>query len=78
VLELLDLEKVRRIGAKRFLFFFALGLSALFLGVFVAVGVAIDGQYAVHRELVLVSLAYGFVMTAIFGRRIWRLSSVQG
>ncbi|WP_343642668.1 hypothetical protein [Roseateles sp.] len=77
MLDLLDLEKVRAVGPRRFLFVFALSLAMLFFGLFVAAGVITDGQYKADRGLLITSLVYGFVMTAIFGREIWRLSSEQ-
>jgi hypothetical protein len=75
MLELLDLEKVARLGPKRFMVFFALALSMLFFGLFIAIGVAIDGRYVAGRELLATSFGYGVVMSALFGRRIWRLES---
>lgn len=73
MLNLLDLEKVRRWGPKRFTLCVALALSMLFFGVFIAMGVVIDGEYVARRELLATSLGYGIVMTALFGRQIWRL-----
>jgi hypothetical protein len=72
MLELLDLDKVKRLGAKRFLVLFALAVSAMFFGLFVAIGVLIEGEYVARRGFLAVSVTYGFLMTAIFGWDLWR------
>ncbi|WP_141225213.1 hypothetical protein [Mitsuaria sp. PDC51] len=72
MLGLLNLDKVKRLGAKRFLVLFALAVSAMFFGLFVAIGVLIEGEYVARRGFLVVSLAYGFLMTAIFGWDLWR------
>jgi len=75
MLDLLDLDKVRAIGPRKFLVLFALAISMLFFGLFIAIGVIFTGQQVADRGLLIVSLGFGFVMTAYFGRRIWRLSA---
>lgn len=75
MLDLLDLDKVRAIGPRKFLVCFALAISMLFFGLFIAIGVIFSGQQVADRSLLIVSLGFGVVMTALFGRRIWRLSS---
>ena len=73
--DLLDLDKVRAIGPRKFLVCFALAISMLFFGLFIAVGVLFSGPQVADRGLLIVSLGFGVVMTAVFGRRIWRLAS---
>lgn len=75
MLDLLNLEKLRAAGPRRFLIFFSFGLSMLFFGLFVAIGVVIDGHFDANWKLLVVSLGFGPIMVGIFGRRIWRLSS---
>ena len=75
MLDLLDLEKLRAVGPRRVLLLFAAGLSTLFFGQFVAIGVVIDGHFDANWKLLVVSLGFGPVMVAFFGRRIWRLSA---
>lgn len=75
MLDLLDLDKVRAVGPRKFLVCFALAISMLFFGLFLAIGVIFTGYQVAETGLLIVSLAFGFVMTAVFGRRIWRLAS---
>lgn len=75
MLDLLDFEKLRAAGPRRFLLLFAFGLSMLFFGLFVAIGVVIEGHFDANWKLLAVSLGFGPIMVALFGRRIWRLSA---
>lgn len=72
MLSLLDVDKLLHFGPRRFLACLAVGLSVLFLGLFIALGVLIDGSAVATPSLLLVSLGYGLVMTAVVGRPIWR------
>lgn len=72
MLGLLDLERIRRFGSRRFLLLLVLCQSALFFGVFVAIGVVIDGQYIARRELLAISLGVGVILSAVFGRHLGR------